>query len=547
MKIKKIAISNFIGISEFNYDPSGITIIEGPKGSGKSSILEAIETAVSNIRRRTEVVRHDTGEASLFIETDTGLEIDRKVRPEKADYLKLRQEGSAIKSTEAELRRFISGDIFRPLDFINLSAKEQTAIILSMIKMDYTPSDICQWFGSDKVLSGINTDKHMLQILKDIESKMFAERTEVNREINILKAQVKGIEQSLPANYDGEVWRVKSLQEYYDKVSKAQQINNWIDEATALKANVQDRLDAIESDKQNQIGKITLKYRDLESEIKELIEFSKSKITAAQNVIENADRVRQIEHTKINEARRLEIEAINLKYDNMEKSIDSSIAEDVEAQNLIIQTQNQRIASKESELLSIDEKKALEIDGLDPTYTAKIETENARVGKAAAYLNDHERIDVLELQVFAEEVESMKEHLREWDRMLEIRNEKLAPKIAHSDLLSNFIDVARDKPSELLKQHTLPIDGIGVDENGLIRINGILLDGLSDGEKLESAFAIALQRIGELRVMCLDGLEKLNKSEQEKVIKICEDNNVQCFVTITANSDTGTFSVRDHL
>ena len=37
--------------------------------------------------------------------------------------------------------------------------------------------------------------------------------------------------------------------------------------------------------------------------------------------------------------------------------------------------------------------------------------------------------------------------------------------------------------------------------------------------------------------MCLDGFEKLNPSEQDKVIGICEENDVQAFVTITCEKE----------
>jgi recombinational DNA repair ATPase RecF len=67
----------------------------------------------------------------------------------------------------------------------------------------------------------------------------------------------------------------------------------------------------------------------------------------------------------------------------------------------------------------------------------------------------------------------------------------------------------------------------------LIRINGTLLDGLSDGEKMDAAFKIALQRMGELKIMCLDGFEKLDEKMQKQVIDICEQNDIQAFVTVT--------------
>lgn len=43
--------------------------------------------------------------------------------------------------------------------------------------------------------------------------------------------------------------------------------------------------------------------------------------------------------------------------------------------------------------------------------------------------------------------------------------------------------------------------------------------------------------MGELRVMCIDGFEKLNESEQEKVTKICEENDIQAFVTVVAEKE----------
>lgn len=547
MKIKAIKINKFLGVDEFNYNPSNINIFEGPKGAGKSSVLEAIETALSNNKRRTEVVKHEENEATLFIELDNGLEIDRRIRTEKADYLKLRQQGEGIKSTEAELRKLLSGDIFRPLDFINMKPAEQTAIILNMIKMEYSDEEINEWFGGEDVLSNINTDKHLLQILKDIEVKKFAERTEINREISTLTAQVRGIEQELPANYDGEEWRNKKIQDYYNKVAEAQEKNKWISDAKVLQEGLQIKIDAINSETENQKSKIELKYKELGSDIKDIIDLSKSKIDKATDIISNAKSRKELELSKLNaelEKKHQELlEEYRQKKDLKSKQIDAESQE----QKDLIQIQEQKIATKEAELLGLDEKKALEIEGIEKETVQKIQAEKAKVGKAAEYLEEHEEIDIEPLQEEAEKVEKMKEYLREWDRMLEIRDGKLAEKKAYSDRLTNIIDVARNKPSELLKQHKLPIDGISVDENGMIRINGTLLDGLSDGEKLEAAFKIALQRIGQLRIMCLDGFEKLNATEQKKIIKLCEDEDIQAFITITKDTENNEVQIKEEI
>jgi DNA repair exonuclease SbcCD ATPase subunit len=548
MKIKAIKIHNFLGIDELSYNPGNLTVLEGPKGTGKSSVLEAIETAVNNNKRRTEVIKHGNGESTLFIETDSGLEIDRKLRDDKADYLKLRQKGQGIKSTESELRKFVSGDIFRPLDFINMSPAKQTEIILGMIKMQYSDEQINGWFGENiDVLSNINTSKHLLQILKDIEMAKYKEREEVNREIKLLEGQVKGIEAELPANYNGEEWKVLKVQDYYNKVAEEQKINDYIKEAKRLQDNIKEKIESIKNAAENSKSKIKNKYTDKRQDLSDIVTMAKSKIQDANNFINSsADKI-ELENSRLLSKMNDEIADIKTKYANLGKTMVQEINKEIEEQKDIINLQNQKISAKEQEISSLGSLEEQEIKSADDAMESEIDKVNIKVGKAAEYLLQHKETDIEPLQIKADEVANMQSYLREWDRMLDIRDGKLATKKAYSDSLTSIIEIARNKPSELLKQHKLPIDGISVDENSMIRINKTLLDGLSDGEKLEAAFKIALQRIGELRIMCLDGFEKLNETEQKKIIKLCEDNDIQAFVTITKDTESGEFEIKESL
>lgn len=546
MKIRAIKINNFLGIDELNWNPrEGVNILEGPKGSGKSSVIEAIEKAFSNNNRRTELIRHGNGEATLYVETDDGLEIDRRIRADRADYLKLRKQGEGIKSTESQLREFLSGDIFRPLDFINLDIKEQTKIILNMIEMDYSAEEICKWFGED-VLSGINTDKHILQILKDIEIKYYKEREEVNREIRSLEAQVKGIEQELPPNYNGEEWKTVKIQDYYNKVTEAQNINRYIEAAKALKENFENRIAAIEAEAENQKAQIATKYQNQRQDIKDLIGLSRSKIEKAEVNLQNIDKDAEISLQNVDSWLEKEIQKLKDLAEAKKQEIRREADAKKDQEKETIQLEKQKISSREAELESLGEKQEIEIQAVTNETKQKIETEKERLGKAAEYLETHEPIDIEPLQQEADQVAEMQSYLREWDRMVEIRDGQLAKRRQYSERLTDIIETARNKPSELLKQHELPIEGISVDEEARIRINGILLDGLSDGEKLEVSFKIALQRMGDLRVICLDGFEKLNESEQKKILDLCEKHDIQAFVTVTKDTPDGRFVIKEN-
>ena len=534
MKIKLLKIKDYIGIEELNWNPGNINIIVGPKGSGKTTITEGIEKTISNNQRRTEVIRHGSEESLLFIEMDNGLEVDRRLRAGgKSDYLKLT--GNMVeKSTEGELRKFLAGDIFRPLDFLDLGIDKQTEIILSMIKMDYSPEQINDWFGED-VLSKINTSKHLLQILKDIESKFYNERQEVNREVTTLKAQVKGIEQELPKNYDGKEWKDKKVQEYYDKVSKAQELNRQVELAQSVIDGIDQRIQIIKAEAENDKNRVNEKYRNKKQDIKDLIEIKKNAIKKKSDEISVLTQKAEKDRIEVDiwlnkEIEKLKQEAVDKKA-VINKNADEEKGEIAEEMADI----TYQIPAKAESLNGLDEKKKLELQSVDKETKQKIKIENERVGQADKLLKENQDVDmeakINKLQETADEVANMREHLHEWNRMVDIRNSKLAKKKDYSDNLTNLIEIARNKPSELLKQHKLPLEGISVDEDGLIRINVTLLDGLSGGEQLEVAFKLALQRMGKLRIMCLDGFERLNDSEQEKIIRLCEDNQIQTFVT----------------
>lgn len=550
MKISLLKLGNFVGIDEFTFNPnSNINIIKGPTGIGKTTITEAIEKAFSNVGRRTELVKKGENEALLYIETDEGLEIERRIREgSKANYFKLRQRGQGINSTEAELKKLIRGDIFRPLDFINLPIKDQTDIILSMIKMDYSSEQIIEWFLNDQdILNGINTDKHLLQILKDIENKFYKEREEVNRDIKSLEIQVKNIERGLPDNYNGEEWRSKDVKAYYDKVSEAERINKFIKEAENLKANFDNKVDSIKADEETKKAKLDVKYTENRQDLKDLIELSKQKIEKLNNEIEGMGTLLDNQLKDYDNELEKEIAELKEKYSKLKEEAKNKIVNAKEICKEDIIQQQQKIAVKEQELSDLDNKKELEKESIEKETLQLIEIEKEKIGKASEYLENNQLVDIEPIRAEADKIVEMREYLRDWDKMLDIRNGELANKKAHSDYLTNIITIARNKPSELLKIHKLPFDGLSVDENGLIRRNNILLDGLSDGQKLDTAFEIALQRMGELKVMCIDGYEKLDDDYQQKIVNICVENDIQAFITVTESTQSGQIEITDSL
>ncbi|SDO86886.1 AAA family ATPase [Clostridium gasigenes] len=573
-KISFLKISNFLGIDEQELETSKINIFRGPKGKGKSSVLEAIEKGFTNKNRRTEVVKHGFDEATIYVELDDGLEIDRKIRTERSDYLKVRKVDEGVPSTEKFLRSLVNGDIFRPIDWVNLSVKEQTKSLLSMLEIGWSEQDIINWFGD--LVDDIDYSQHILIILKNIELKYYKAREEVNREVKELKARIDALYEELPAEYDGEEWRSKNIQEYYKKVSEAQEINKWIVNAKSIQENFDSKISAIKANCDATKAKITLKYKSENEDIKDIIELSKSKIERSKEFLNRSDEILENKKQSVdskyreeivneknnysNSLRTLEIEFEKNKTMLLEKhNIQLELAEDSkknEFENIVkdnlIEKENQtdfmaiqenKILIKEQELLTLDSKKQSEILAAEENKKAEIEKEQIRIGKTFDYLEQNEEVLIEPLQKEAELVVEMVGYLKDWDRIAEIRDGILAGKEAYSNELTTKIDKARSLPQELLKTAKMPIKGISVDVEGNVRIGGMLIDNLSDGEKLELAMRVAKASCGELKVICMDRFESLDKDSQDELLIEMEADEYQYFVTEVAKTESGEIEI----
>lgn len=535
-KISFLKVNSFLGVDELELEPGKVNIFKGPMGSGKTSVIEAIEKTFTNKSRRTEVIKHGEEEATLFVELNDGLEIDRRLRTEKGDYLKVRKSDEGVPSTEKFLRTLVNGNIFRPLDWVNLSVKEQTKSLLSMLEINWSEQDIVNWFGD--LVDDIDYSQHILLILKSIEQKYYKIREEVNREVKELNARINALYEELPAEYDGEAWREVKVQEYYAKVSEAQEINRLIDMAKGLQESFNDKVEAIKARGEKQKANITLTYKEHREDINDIIALSNSKIERANNFIDNSNNTLENELNKLDNQLESEYQALLQKYSVLKDEKKRELLAAVEEQKDIIAINNNKIATKEQELRGLDEKEEAEKVAVDEKVANEIEKEEIRIGKASSYLKENTQVDIEPLQAEADRVAEMVGYLRDWDRIIEIRDGILASKQAYSSELTSKIERARNLPGELLKTAKMPIDGISVDVDGRVRINGVLIDGLSSGEKLRLAMKVAKAQAGLLKLICLDGWEKINEKSQNELLEEMTTDEYQYFITQVTDTES---------
>ena len=556
MRVKHISINNFIGIKELTMDLGKVNVITGKKGSGKTSIAESIQKAFTNKSERTEIIRHGEDEATIFVQTDTGLEIDRKIRTNKTDYLKVRQPGEAVPSSEKFLKQFYNGDIFKPLEFVSKSPTEQAKIILNLLDIPWTMDDIQNWFGE---CPSVNYESHILQVLGQIVSFYFEQRASINSEIVVLKAQIAGYRNELPPNYDGNEWREKKVAEYYKAVHDAEQVNKSIDTAKNLIEGLEGRIATVKAEAETEKEKGISNFNIKRNVIKDFKLFLDHKVEKATEIIAGIAVRIEASEKSANDELAISMAKANAEYqtklqelkEQNEREVSAlisgtgdviGIAEEVlrdeesKAKDDLISYKSSMVA-KDQEFENIDALQDQFILSIDEKTAERIKTEDAKVGNARKTLSETTAVNVEPLTLAADQLAHMQSYLRDYDLMASIIREKLSPKEDLSKTLTARIEKGREMPKELLKIATLPIPGITVDSDGLIRIGETLVDGLSEGEQLELAFRVAKAQAGELKLICLDGWSKINPSDREWIEKEIAEDEFQYLILETTNGE----------
>ena len=130
--------------------------------------------------------------------------------------------------------------------------------------------------------------------------------------------------------------------------------------------------------------------------------------------------------------------------------------------------------------------------------------------------------------------EEMKGHLNEYDRMKDMQ-EKVDGLQSTSEALTNKIELARTLPGDILKEANIPVKNLTV-ENGVPLVNGLTISNLSEGEKLMLCVDVTLSNPNSLKLILIDGVERLSEANRNELYKICKEKGLQCIATRTTDN-----------
>jgi len=237
-KIISLQASNFKKLTAVEITPSGnVIILTGENGAGKSSILDAIESALSGGKTiPDEPIRR--GASKGFISLMVGdLKVTRTFTPSGGGTLRVEDaSGNVKRSPQAILDKLVGNLSFDPLAFSRLKSHEQWEQLRELVGLDFKKLD------ADRL-------------------KAYEERTIVNRELLRLQTLLKEI----PPNVDEAPNMEISATVVLEEIEKADALNDKL-------ADLDERIKKTNSqflDATNQVTEAEVQISEIEKSLRE--------------------------------------------------------------------------------------------------------------------------------------------------------------------------------------------------------------------------------------------------------------------------------------
>ena len=524
-KIKRLVIRNCLGIEERSIDVGNVNIISGGNAKGKTTILEAVEKALYNSDRRDQFVRVGADKAYVELETDDGMKVERIVDAEGKSDVKVTIDGIPKRAPQTFLDQLFGvskerKDVFafNPVDFMNKPAKEQSKILLSMMPIAVTQEDMLNWFGK---VPPVNPNMHGLLVLKELEKHWYDARHEANGAVRATQSEVEALQNQLPDNYDAAKWENTSLMELSDRIREFEKVNGLREKAQEL-INTQDEKKKAINDK-------------YDLQVKEQEELKDFKVERAQKEIDK-------QKDSING----EIKTFRFDIQCHEENIQELLKLIEEEKKGIVDLEN-RIKIKENDLKTLDSsilttkteslvnEMNIAIKAIDEKRQQEIKDLDERLKQAESYLaeNEDKTDKIWELDQEYKTAEKMKGFVEMAHNLQKVEN-RLKTENEAAEKYDRFVQFCRNKPAEYLQNTQLPVQGLSINDEGLVTIDGLPLKNLNTAKQVTVCLDIARAYAKDtyLKIINLDKMEHLDPVVRAEFLAQVEaDEEFQYFIT----------------
>lgn len=302
MKLSYIKIRNILGIEELEIEPGKINIISGQNATGKTSVFEAIKTALQGGNDAT-LIKNSSEEGEIVLLFDNNYQVKRSIFPGKTAKVKYTDgNGINIPSPQSELNLLFDKIAVNPVEFMHQKGKERTETLLSALNIKVPVEDIKSKLNGSAEKVKFQETLDGLPLIDNIIEQIFTERTVVNRLLKNTQSYAVELSETLSKMDKTDV---TELEKDYNKLNEQKQ-------------NIRERA---HQDEMVELKKYNTAIQEQEAEMNEAIAFLKQQFSESKDKL---NRERETTVAKIHEEETKAVEKILVEITELKTKIDNA-------------------------------------------------------------------------------------------------------------------------------------------------------------------------------------------------------------------------------
>lgn len=202
--IDRIRIRNFLAIENADIKVGNGLRITGRTGTGKTTILEALQ-AVFEKNARTKMVRLGELEGEIMLVMSDGTTATRKISDEKSERPRIMgPDRKPIGSPVEYLKKLAPALLFNPVRFVSMDETQQANILAEVFPVELSQAELETICGKDVELDEVEREGSGLDRANQAYKAAYKARHGANGELKQAEASRESELKKIPVGFDAE-------------------------------------------------------------------------------------------------------------------------------------------------------------------------------------------------------------------------------------------------------------------------------------------------------------------------------------------------------